>query len=119
MRAGREMRTRVVLLAEYRLCPFDEPSDRSNPNACRPATLAAKERAHFCQNCVGQVESHLDWPESEHAEGNTGSNPAGVGQIPQSLRDGFASGFHRTIGHQDMDRLVGIPSIEPRMERQE
>jgi hypothetical protein len=46
VRAGGEMRTRMGFLAEYRLWPFDEPSNRSNPNACRAATLAAEERAH-------------------------------------------------------------------------
>jgi hypothetical protein len=43
--------------------------------------------------------------------------PSGVRQIPQSLRDGFPSQLHRAIGHQDVDRFIGIPDVEIGIER--
>jgi hypothetical protein len=105
----------VELLAKYCLCPFEEPSDRSNPNACRAATLTAEKWPHVCKDGVAKVEYHLEGSDSEHLDGKTGSEPFGIGQISQNLRDGFSSELHRAIGHQDMDRLIGIPNIEAGM----
>jgi hypothetical protein len=73
----------------------------------------------MCQDGVAHVEYHLEGSYSEQAHGKTGGKPFGFGQIPQNLRDSFPSELHRTIGHQDMDRLIGIPNIEVRMQQSE
>ena len=57
------------------------------------------------------------WAESENTEGENPCEPFGIGQIPERLRDGFPSELHRAIGHEDMDRFIGIPDIEVRIER--
>src|ERR1700722_4334108 len=98
-RTYREMRARVALFAEYCLCPFEEPPNRFNPNACRAATFTAEEWAHVCQDGIAQVEYHLEGSESEYAHGETGGEPFRIGYIPQNLSDGFPSQLHRTIGH--------------------
>jgi hypothetical protein len=61
----------------------------------------------------------LEWSESEYAEGKTPREPSGVGQIPQNLRNGFPSELHRAVGHQDMDRRIGVPDIEFWIEQSE
>src|ERR1700678_4803213 len=78
-RACREMGARVVLFTEYCPGPFGETSNRSNPNACRAATLTSEKRAHVCQDGVRQVEYHLEGSYSEKADGETGGEPLGVG----------------------------------------
>ncbi len=114
------MRSRagVAIPTEYALRPFGNPSNRSQP-AGRSATLTAEKGAHVGQDGIAQVEYHLKWPESEYADGETPGKPFGIGQTPQDLGDGFSAELHRTIGHEDMDRLIGIPDIELWIERQQ
>ena len=97
-------------------CPFGHPLNRSQ-HFWFAATLTAEKRSHIRQDGVGHVEHDLKWPESEYGGGKTPREPFCVGQIPERLRDGFPSQFHRTIGHQDVDRFVGIPDVEVRIKR--
>lgn len=114
------MRSRagVAIRAEYALPPLDDPLDRSQP-AWRSATFAAENEAHVGEYEVAQVEYHLKWLKSKYADGETPGKPFGVGQTPQNLGDGFSAELHRAIGHEEMDRLIGIPDVEVRMERQQ
>ena len=114
------MRSRagVAFLAEYALRPLGNPPNRSQP-AWRSATLTAEKEAHVGQDGVAHVEHHLKWLESKYAECETPGKPFGVGQTPQNLGNGFSAELHRAIGHEEMDRLVGIPDVEVRMERQQ
>lgn len=107
----------MATLAEYDLRPFDHPPNRSHPKAWRATTLTAEEWAHVCQDGVGHVEYHLEWSESEYAVGESPGEPFGVGQVPQNFRNGFPSELHGAIGHEDMDRRIGIPDIEVRIQR--
>jgi hypothetical protein len=56
---------------------------------------------------------------SKYAYGETPGKPFGLGKSPQNLGNGLSTEFHRTIGHEEMDRLIGIPDVKVRMERQE
>jgi hypothetical protein len=108
----------VVILAEYALHPLGNPSNRSQP-AWRSATLTSEKGAYVGQYGVAHVEYDLKWLESKYADGETPGKPFGVGQTPQNLGDGFSPELHRAIGHEEMDRLIGIPDVEIRMERQQ
>jgi hypothetical protein len=112
------MRSRagVALLAEYALRPFGDPRNRSQP-AWRSATFAAEKGAHIGQYGVAQVEYHLKWLESKYADGETPGKPFGVGQTPQNLGNSLSAEPHRPIGHEEMDRLIGIPDVELWIER--
>jgi hypothetical protein len=112
------MRSRagVALPAEYALRPFGDPRNRSQP-AWRSATFAAEKRAHVSQDGVAHVEHHLKWLESKYADSETPGKPFGVGQPSQNLGNGFSAELHRAIGHEEMDRLIGIPDVEVWMER--
>jgi hypothetical protein len=57
--------------------------------------------------------------ESKYADGETPGKPFGVGQTSQNLGNGFSAELHRAIGYEEMDRLIGIPDVEVRMERQQ
>jgi hypothetical protein len=108
-------RAGVALLAENALRPLGNPSNWSQP-AWRSTTLTSEKGAHVSQYGVAHVEYHLKWLESKYADGKTPGKPFGVGQTPQHLGNGFAAEIHRAIGHEEMDRIVGIPDIEVRME---
>jgi hypothetical protein len=114
------MRSRVgvAILAEYALRPLGNPPNRSQP-AWHSATLAAEKRAHVGQDGVAHVEYHLKWLESKYSHGETPRKPFSVRQTPQNLGNGFSAEFHRAIGHEEMDRRVGVPDVEIRMERQQ
>jgi len=107
----------MVIPAEYTLRPLGNPLDRSQP-AWRSATFAAEKRSHVGQDGVAHVEYQLKWLESKYADRETPGKPFGVGQTSQNLGDGFSAKLHRAIGHEEMDRLIGIPDVEVRMERQ-
>ena len=107
----------VVIPAEYALRPLGDPRNRSQP-AWRAATLTAEERAHVGQYGVAHVEYHLKWLESKCADAEKPGKPFGVGQTPENLGNGFSPELHRAIGHEEMDRFIGIPDVEARMERQ-
>jgi hypothetical protein len=92
--------------------------NRSQP-AWRSAALAAEKGAHVGQDGAAQVECHLKWLESKYADGETPGKPFGDRQTPQNLGNGLSAELHRAIGHDEMDRLIGIPDIEVRMERQQ
>src|ERR1700684_1289538 len=113
------MRTPILgaTFTEYGLHPFNRRCNRPRPKARLSATLAAEKRAHICQNDVGNVEYHLEWPESKSVDSETPREPSGVAQIPKNLRNRFASELHRSIGHEDMNRRVGIPYVEFRIEQ--
>ena len=111
-------RAAATLLAEYAFRPLGDPPNRSQP-AWHSATLASEKRAHVRQDDIAQVEYHLKWLESEYADGETPGKPFGVGQTSQNLGNGFSAELHRAIGHEEMDRLIGIPDVEIRMERQQ
>ena len=113
------MRSRAgaTILAEYALRPLGNPRNRSQP-AWRSTTLTSEKGAHVGQNGVAQVEYHLKWLESKYADAETPGKPFGVGQTSQNLGNGFSTELHRAIGHEEMDRLIGIPDVEVRMERQ-
>ena len=115
------MRTPILgaTFTEYGLHPFNRRCNRPRPKARLSATLAAEKRAHICQNDVGNVEYHLEWPESKSVDSETPREPSGVAQIPKNLRNRFASELHRSIGHEDMNRRVGIPYVEFRIEQPE
>ena len=115
------MRTPILgaTSTEYGLHPFNRRCNRPHPKARLSATLAAEKRAHICQNDVGNVEYHLEWPESKSVDSETPREPSGVAQIPKNLRSRFASELHRSIGHEDMNRRVGIPYVEFRIEQPE
>jgi len=114
------MRSRagVVILAEYALRPLGDPRNRAQP-AWGSATLASEKGPHVRQDGIAHVEYHLKWLESRYADGETPGKPFGVGQTPQNLGNGFSAELHRTIGHEEMDRLIGIPDVKVRMERQQ
>ena len=114
------MRSRagVAILSEHALRPLGNPPNRSQPAWCS-ATLTSEKGAHVGQNGIAHVEYHLKRLESEYADGKTPGEPFGVGQHPQNLGNGFSAEFHRTVGHEEMDRLIGIPDVEVRMERQQ
>ena len=114
------MRSRagVAPPAEYALHPLGNPLDGSQP-AWRSTALTSEKRAHVGQYGVAQVEYHLKWLESKYADGETPGKPFGAGQPPQNLGDSFSAELHRAIGHEEMDRLVGIPDVEVRLERLE
>jgi hypothetical protein len=57
--------------------------------------------------------------ESKYADGEPPGEPFSVGQTSQNLGNGFSTELHRAIGHEEMDRLIGIPDVEVRMERQQ
>src|ERR1700679_3856979 len=116
-----EMRNwfRMTTLAEHGFRPFDKRMNRPEPNAWRSTTLAAEKGAHVGQDGIAHVEQYLKWLESKYGEGETPGKPFGVGQTPENLRNGFSAELHRAIGHEQMDRLVGIPDVELRMERQQ
>jgi hypothetical protein len=59
------------------------------------------------------------WLPSKNANAENPCKPFGVAQIPQNFRNRFASDLHRAIGDYDMDRRVGIPYIEFRIEQPE
>jgi len=44
-------------------------------------------------------------------------NQLGSRQPAEHFSDRLTAGFHRAIGHQQMDGRVGIPDIEVRIER--
>ena len=113
------MRSRAgaTILAEYALRPLGNPPNRSQP-AWRSTTLTAKKGAHVGQYGIAHVEYHLKWLESEHSDGETPGKPFGVGQTSQNLGNGFSAELHRAIGHEEMDRLIGIPDVEVRIECQ-
>src|SRR5208282_5688554 len=113
------MRSRagLAILAEYALRPLGNPPNRSQPARCS-ATLAAEKRAHVGQDGVAHVEYHLKWPESKYLDGETPGKPFSVRQTPQDLGNGFSAELHRAVRHKEMDRLIGIPDVEVRMERQ-
>ncbi len=100
----------MALLAEYALHPLGNPLDRSQP-AWRSTTLTSEKRAHVGQDGVAQVECHLKWSESKYVDGETPGKPFGVGQASQNLGNGFSAELHRAIGHEEMDRLIGIPDV--------
>jgi hypothetical protein len=106
----------MALFPEYALRPLGNPLDRSQP-AWRSTALAAEKGAHVGQEGIAHIEHHLKWSESKYAGGETPGKPFGVGQTPQNLGNGFSAELHRAIGHEEMDRLVGIPDIELWMER--
>jgi len=113
------MRSRagVAIPAEYALRPFGYPSHRSQP-AWRSTTLTSENGAHVGQDGIAQVEYRLKWLESKYSDGETPGKPFGVGQTPQNLGNGFSAELHRAIGHEKMDRLVGVPDVEVWVERQ-
>src|ERR1700733_956643 len=112
-------RTRGTTPAEYGLHPFDRWCNRSHPEARVSAALAAEKRTHVRQNNVSHVQYELEWTESENADGENPCEPFSATQIPQNLRNGFPSDLHRAIGHQDMNRRIGVPYIEFRIEQPE
>src|ERR1700685_139598 len=101
------MRSRagVALLAKYALRPFSNRSNRSQP-AWRSAALAAEKGAHVGQDGIAHVEHHLLWSESKYSDGETPGKPFGVRQTPQNLGNGLSAELHRSIGHDEMDRLI-------------
>jgi hypothetical protein len=108
----------VVIPAEYALRPLGNTLNRSQP-AWRSATLASEKGPHVRQDGIAHVEYHLKWLESKYADGETPGKPFGAGQISQDLSNGFSAELHRAIRHEEMDRLIGIPDVEVRMERQQ
>ena len=112
------MRSRagVVIPAEYALRPLGNTLNRSQP-AWRSATLASEKGPHVRQDGIAHVEYHLKWLESKYADGETPGKPFGAGQISQDLSNGFSAELHRAIRHEEMNRLVGIPDVERRIER--
>jgi hypothetical protein len=115
------MRTLILRATstKYRLHPFNRRFNRPHPKARLSATLAAEKRAHVCQSGVRNVQHHLEWPESKNVDSETPREPSGVAQIPQNLSNRFPSELHRSIGHEDMNRRVGIPYVEFRIEQPE
>ena len=110
-------RTWVALLAEYALRPLVKPLNRSQP-AWRSTTLTSEKGAHVGQDGVAHVEHQLKWLEPKYADGEAPGKPFGVGQTSQNLGNGFSAELHRAIGHEEMDRLIGIPDVEVRIECQ-
>lgn len=111
-------RAGVALLAEYALRPLGNPPNRSQP-AWRSTTLASEKGTHVGQNGIAAVEYRLKWLESKYADGETPGEPFGVGQTSQNLGNSFSPEFHRAVGHEEMDRLIGIPDVKVRVKRQE
>ena len=113
------MRSRawVVIPGEYAFRPVGNPPNRSQP-AWRSTTLTSEKGAHIGQYGVAHVEYHLKWLKSKYADGETPGKPFSVGQTSQNLGNGLSAELHRPIGHEEMDRLIGIPDVEVRMERQ-
>jgi hypothetical protein len=109
----------MMALAEQSRRLLDAPSNRPHPEARRAAALAAKERPHVGQDGVGHVEGELERSKTEHADRETPGEPFGLVESPEHLGDGFPSKLHRAVGHQEMDRRVGVPDIEIRIERPE
>jgi hypothetical protein len=107
----------MVIPAEYALRPLGDPRNRSQP-AWRSTTLTSEKGAHVGEDGIAHVEHYLKRLESKYGDGETPSKPFGVRQTPQNLGNGFSPELHRTIGHEEMDRLIGIPDVEVRMERQ-
>ena len=104
-------------LAEQSLRLLDAPPNRPHPEARCAAALAAKERAHVSQDGVGHIKDELERSKTEHADGEAPGEPFGLVESPEYLGDGFPSKLHRAVGHQKMDRRVGVPDIEIRIER--
>lgn len=61
---------------------------------------------------VGEVEHSLEW-----SEGEKPCEPPAVRQAAEDFRDRFPTELHRAIRHEEMNRLVGIPDVERRIER--
>src|SRR5450755_1924784 len=106
-----------MALAEQSLRLFDAPANRPHPEAGCAAALAAKKWAHVRQDGVGHIEDELERSKTEHPEGKTSGEPFGLVESPENLCDGFPAELHRPVGHQKMDRRVGVPDIEIRVER--
>ena len=106
-----------MALAEQSLRLPDAPPNRPQPEARCAAALAAKQRPQVRQDGVGHVENGLKRPKTEQADGKAPGEPFGLVESPEHLGDGFPAELHRTVGHQKMDRRVGVPDIEIRIER--
>jgi len=102
----------MTSLAEDASSRADHPSNRLHPGAWRAATLAAKERAQVGEDGVGQVEHSLEWSECEGP-----CEPPGIGQTAEDFRNSLPTQLHGAIGHEEMNRRIGIPNTELRIER--
>jgi len=107
----------VTTSVEQSFRRFDAPSNRPHPEAGRAAALAAKERAHIRQDGVGHIEGELERSKTEHADGKAPGEPFCLIESAEHLGNGFPTELHRAVGHQKMDRRVGVPDIEIRIER--
>jgi len=99
--------------------PFDSQRNWCHPEARGTATLAAEERTHVSQDGVSRIEHDLERPDAKETDCETSGKPSCAPQSPQNFSDGFSAALHRAIGHQDVDRRVGVPDIKVRIERLE
>jgi len=107
----------MMALAEESLCLLDAPSNRPHPEAGRAAALTAKEWAHVRQHGVGHIEDELEGSKPEYPHGKAPGEPPGLVETAEHLGNGFPSELHRAVGHEKMDRRVGVPDIEIWIER--
>ena len=110
-------RVRLAALGKCTFHPLHHPSDRSHQRARRTATLAAKDRAKVGQNCIGQVEYCLEWTKAKDADCEAPGEPPCSGQASQDVRNGVSAELHGTIRHQEVDRRIGVPDIQVRIQR--
>ena len=95
----------------------DRAMERLDPRCRSSAALAPEQRTDVRENAIAEIEYRLKRARPENRDGERPREPSAIRQTSEYLGDRFASDFHPTVRHDEVNRRVRVPDIEIRIDR--